>query len=66
MHDFAAYRRNMIESQIRTNQVTDAMVLEAFATVPRELFVPASLAACARRMPPTLPPRERPAVMRPA
>jgi protein-L-isoaspartate(D-aspartate) O-methyltransferase len=47
MHDFAAYRRNMIESQIRTNQVTDAAVLEAFSTVPRELFVPANLAACA-------------------
>lgn len=47
MHDFAAYRRNMIESQIRTNQVTDAAVLDAFATVPRELFVPAKLAACA-------------------
>ena len=47
MHDFAAYRRNMIESQIRTNQVTDAAVLGAFSTVPRELFVPAAIAACA-------------------
>ena len=47
MHDFAAYRRNMIECQIRTNQVTDAAVLDAFATVPRELFVPAALASCA-------------------
>ena len=47
MHDFAAYRRNMIESQIRTNQVTDAAVIEAFATVPRELFVSANLAPCA-------------------
>ena len=47
MHNFAAYRRNMIESQIRTNQVTDGAVLDAFATVPRELFVPANLAACA-------------------
>jgi protein-L-isoaspartate(D-aspartate) O-methyltransferase len=47
MHDFAAYRRNMIESQIRTNQVTDAAVLDAFATVPREMFVPAALASCA-------------------
>lgn len=47
MHDFAAYRRNMIECQIRPNQVTDAAVLDAFATVPRETFVPAALAACA-------------------
>jgi protein-L-isoaspartate(D-aspartate) O-methyltransferase len=44
MHDFAAYRRNMIESQIRTNQVTDGAVLAAFAEIPREAFVPAQLA----------------------
>ena len=47
MHDFAAYRRNMVECQIRTNQVTDRGVLEAFANTPRERFVPASLAGCA-------------------
>ena len=35
MHDFAAYRRNMVECQIRTNQVTDRGVLEAFANTPR-------------------------------
>jgi len=40
MHDFAAYRQNMIESQIRTNQVTNGAVLAAFAEVPREAFVP--------------------------
>ena len=47
MHDFAAYRRNMIDNQIRPNQVTDAAVLAAFAEVPREAFVPTALAACA-------------------
>lgn len=47
MHDFAAYRRHMIESQIRTNKVTDGAVLEAFAETPRELFVPSQLAGCA-------------------
>lgn len=29
----------MVESQLRTNQVTDERVLAAFETVPRELFV---------------------------
>lgn len=40
MHDFAAYRQNMIESQIRPNQVTNGAVLSAFADIPREMFVP--------------------------
>lgn len=40
MHDFAAYRQNMIESQLRPNQVTDPAVLSVFAGVPREVFVP--------------------------
>jgi protein-L-isoaspartate(D-aspartate) O-methyltransferase len=39
MTDFAAARLNMVESQIRTNRVTDARVVEAFEAVPRELFV---------------------------
>jgi protein-L-isoaspartate(D-aspartate) O-methyltransferase len=47
MHDFAAYRHNMIESQIRPNQVTDSSVLSAFAEIPRETFVPARLAPVA-------------------
>jgi protein-L-isoaspartate(D-aspartate) O-methyltransferase len=47
MHDFAAYRRNMIESQIRTNQVTDGAVLTVFSEIPRETFVPAQLAGVA-------------------
>jgi protein-L-isoaspartate(D-aspartate) O-methyltransferase len=40
MHDFAAYRQNMIESQIRPNQVTNGAVLAVFAEIPREAFVP--------------------------
>lgn len=38
--DFTKARDNMIDSQLRTNKVTDERLLEAFATVPRELFVP--------------------------
>jgi protein-L-isoaspartate(D-aspartate) O-methyltransferase len=43
MVDFAAARWNMVESQLRTNRVTDLRVLDAFETVPRELFVPEPL-----------------------
>lgn len=39
MTDFAAARLNMVESQIRTNKVTDPRIVEAFESVPRELFV---------------------------
>ncbi len=39
MTDFAAARLNMVESQIRTNKVTDPRVIAAFEAVPRELFV---------------------------
>ena len=38
--DFAAARQAMIESQLRPEGVTDAGVLEAMATIPREQFVP--------------------------
>ncbi len=38
--DFATARRNMVESQLRTNRVTDPRLLEAFSAVPRESFVP--------------------------
>lgn len=41
--DFAAARRNMIDSQLRPNKVTDQAVLDALAGVPRELFVPEAL-----------------------
>lgn len=39
MTDFAAARLNMVESQIRTNKVTDPRVVDAFEAVPREAFV---------------------------
>jgi len=42
MLDFATARSTMIESQIRTNDVTDKTVLRAMADTPRELFVPAA------------------------
>jgi len=37
--DFALARTNMVESQLRTNKVTDQQVIEAFEALPRELFV---------------------------
>jgi len=40
MIDYAAIRFNMVESQLRTNKVTDFAVLQAFETIPRERFVP--------------------------
>lgn len=41
--DFASARRNMIESQLRTNRIVDDAVLEAMGAVPRERFVPEHL-----------------------
>ena len=40
MVDFAAARLNMVESQIRTNKVSDEGILAAFEGLPRERFVP--------------------------
>jgi protein-L-isoaspartate(D-aspartate) O-methyltransferase len=40
MTDYAAARLNMVESQLRTNKVTNEAVLDAFLAVPRERFVP--------------------------
>jgi len=37
--DYAAARQHMIDSQIRTNKVTDSTVIAALASLPRELFV---------------------------
>lgn len=37
--DYAAARQHMIDSQIRTNKVTDPTVIEALAALPREAFV---------------------------
>ncbi|NQV54451.1 MAG: protein-L-isoaspartate O-methyltransferase [Rhodospirillales bacterium] len=36
--DFDAARRNMVESQIRTNRVTDPLVISAMEEIPREIF----------------------------
>jgi protein-L-isoaspartate(D-aspartate) O-methyltransferase len=47
MLDFAQARRNMVDCQIRTWDVTDRAVIDAFDTVPRERFVPESLAEIA-------------------
>jgi protein-L-isoaspartate(D-aspartate) O-methyltransferase len=47
MPDAAVARRNMVESQLRTNKVTDPAVLAAMGSIPREEFVPASLAGVA-------------------
>jgi protein-L-isoaspartate(D-aspartate) O-methyltransferase len=45
--DFTIARRNMVEGQIRTNRVTDPLVLSAMKTLPRELFVPKAVqSAC--------------------
>lgn len=41
--DYAAARLNMVESQIRTNKVTDARIIAAMNEVPRERFVPKQL-----------------------
>jgi protein-L-isoaspartate(D-aspartate) O-methyltransferase len=43
MFDYRAARLTMVESQLRTNKVTDEAVLDAFLAVPRERFVPESL-----------------------
>ena len=45
--NFAAARRNMVESQLRTNRVNDPAVLEAFEAVPRESFAPSARQALA-------------------
>jgi protein-L-isoaspartate(D-aspartate) O-methyltransferase len=37
---FAARRRDMVERQLRSRDIRDARVLEAFRTVPRHRFVP--------------------------
>ena len=38
--DFELARRNMVDSQIRTNEVSDPLVIEAIGKVPRERFLP--------------------------
>ncbi|HVY20101.1 MAG TPA: protein-L-isoaspartate O-methyltransferase [Bauldia sp.] len=40
MEDFSAARRKMVDSQLRTEAVTDYDILAAMGSVPRERFVP--------------------------
>ncbi|MDZ4369834.1 MAG: protein-L-isoaspartate O-methyltransferase [Phenylobacterium sp.] len=40
MSDFAAARLNMVESQVRTQDVTDVRIHDAMRAIPRERFVP--------------------------
>ena len=47
MIDFAAQRTKMVESQIRTEDVTDRNVIAAMAAVAREKFVPERMAELA-------------------
>jgi protein-L-isoaspartate(D-aspartate) O-methyltransferase len=47
MTDFAAARRNMVDGQVRTTDVTDLRVISAMLEIPRESFVPPQDAALA-------------------
>jgi protein-L-isoaspartate(D-aspartate) O-methyltransferase len=42
--DYRAARHSMVESQLRTNRVTDPALIAALESVPRELFVPKQMA----------------------
>lgn len=43
MIDYRTVRHNMVESQVRTNDVTDRRITGAMETLPRERFVPKSV-----------------------
>jgi protein-L-isoaspartate(D-aspartate) O-methyltransferase len=47
MADYATQRFNMVESQVRANDVTDPRIHAAMREVPRERFVPAAKRALA-------------------
>ena len=47
MPDYASQRRNMIEAQIRANDVTDTRIQDAMGEIARERFVPAAKRAVA-------------------
>src|ERR1700756_3485973 len=40
MADLAAARLNMVESQVRTQDVTDVRIQDAMRTIPRESLIP--------------------------
>ena len=47
MTDFAAARRNMVDGQVRTADVTDLRIITAMLEVPREQFVAPAMAGLA-------------------
>jgi protein-L-isoaspartate(D-aspartate) O-methyltransferase len=47
MIDYQQQRTNMVESQVRTSDVTDRRILKAMLEVPRELFAPQQVRALA-------------------
>jgi protein-L-isoaspartate(D-aspartate) O-methyltransferase len=47
MSEFAAQRRNMVEGQVRANDVTDRRIQSVMAEIPRERFIPEALSAVA-------------------
>jgi protein-L-isoaspartate(D-aspartate) O-methyltransferase len=47
MADYAALRFNMVEAQVRTNDVTEIRIHDAMREVPRERFVPTARRALA-------------------
>jgi protein-L-isoaspartate(D-aspartate) O-methyltransferase len=47
MVDSAKARRNMVESQIRTNKVTDRRLIAAMLDIPRERFLPKAVQSLA-------------------
>ncbi|MBS0251348.1 MAG: protein-L-isoaspartate O-methyltransferase [Proteobacteria bacterium] len=47
MTNTALQRKNMVESQIRPSDVTDRRITAAMTIIPREVFLPAKLAALA-------------------
>jgi protein-L-isoaspartate(D-aspartate) O-methyltransferase len=47
MPDYTIQRLNMVESQVRTSDVTDRRIQEAMREIPRERFVPAGKCAIA-------------------
>jgi protein-L-isoaspartate(D-aspartate) O-methyltransferase len=47
MTDFSAARRNMVDGQVRTADVTDLRIISAMFAVPRETFLPPAKAGLA-------------------
>jgi len=47
MSDYRVQRTNMVDSQLRTNDVTDHRILQAMLDLPREKFVPENKAGVA-------------------